>query len=75
MSRRPVLFVVPDGAVTKASPEKCRSCGAPVAWITTAAGKWMPLSLAKAERNVLGETVAPSHFSDCEFAAQHRRAR
>lgn len=68
-----LVFVVPEGAASKG--EKCRSCGASVAWITTAAGKWMPLSLAKAERNVIGETVAPSHFSDCEFAAQHRRPR
>ena len=70
---RPLVFVVPEGAAAKG--EKCRSCGAAVAWITTTAGKWMPLSLAKAERNVLGETVAPSHFSDCPNAQQHRRGR
>lgn len=69
--KRVVVFTVPEGA----REERCRSCEASVAWVLTEAGKWMPLSLAKAERNVLGELVAPSHFSDCPNAAQHRRSK
>lgn len=71
MSRSPITFTIPPDAVEK----PCSSCGKPVVFITTPKGKWMPLSVSLAERNVLGERVAPSHFSDCPNAQQHRRPR
>ena len=65
------LLNVPD----KAKREACRSCGAQVAFVTSSSGKWMPVSLAKATRNIFGELEAPSHFADCPNADQHRRKR
>jgi len=70
-ARQPVVFPIPS----RAPVHTCSSCGAPVVFITTAKGKWMPLSLNKAKSNVLGERVAPSHFSDCPNAAQHRKSK
>ena len=72
--RPPLLFPVPPNAEVT----KCRSCGMTVVWILTDAtpkkpSKRMPLSITKAETNVLGERVAPSHFSDCEQADQWRK--
>jgi len=54
----------------------CRSCGAPIVFLKTASGKWMPVN---------AETITPgdeqfeprsghvSHFSDCSAADQWRR--
>jgi hypothetical protein len=66
----------------------CRSCGAPIIWVLTEAGKRMPLD-AKPEkrwtidplalrlnpdapRARLGDTHV-SHFATCPNAAQHRK--
>lgn len=43
---------------------KCRSCGAPMAFVTTKQGKAMPLSLATIEERE-GVRYALPHFIDC----------
>ena len=56
----------------------CRSCGAEIVWVTTPAGKQMPL-----DPHVLtvvadgGETVRGrvSHFASCPNAAAHRKRK
>lgn len=53
-------YLIPAGA----REGTCRSCGAPVVWITTAKGSAMPLSTATIEERG-GERYALSHFSDC----------
>lgn len=45
------------------------------AWIVTAGGKRMPISLRTIALNVLGEREGESHFADCPNAAQHRKVR
>jgi hypothetical protein len=67
---------------------ECKSCGAEVLWVLTAAGKKMPLSVASQERRFVFDADATvsdkeprfklvetyiSHFADCPFADQHRR--
>lgn len=53
-------YLIPAGA----RAGSCRSCGAPVLWITTAKGSAMPLSVATIEERD-GERYALSHFADC----------
>lgn len=66
---------------------QCKSCGAPIVWIVTPAGKNMPLDaktetlwLLDAEGAQEGSPRAKpvqarrSHFSSCPNADQHRRA-
>lgn len=55
-----------------ARPGACRSCDAAVAWITTPAGKAMPLSL-KTARTIDGKRYALSHFADCVDAKKWSR--
>lgn len=57
-ARPPVRFEIPAGALARS----CRGCGAPVYWITTAAGKAMPVDLD-----------GVSHFATCPQAAKFRR--
>lgn len=68
----------------------CRSCGAPILWVKTEAGKRMPID-AKPERRVVLDPLAVrlgadeltarvvdtyvSHFATCPNAAQHRKAK
>lgn len=57
-------------------PERCRSCGADIVWITTVAGKHAPCDKRKRSvTTVDGRTVVghESHFSTCRNADQHRR--
>lgn len=62
--------------------DTCRSCQAPIIWCTSASGRPMPLD-AKPEKRVVvddhqvGRVVDAyvSHFSTCEFAAQHRKSK
>jgi hypothetical protein len=56
-------YLVPASMVA-GNVARCRGCDAFVMWVTTAAGKRMPL-------NVNGT----SHFSDCPRAASFRRPR
>lgn len=52
---------------------RCRSCGAGVYWIVTAAGRRMPLSARTLHEPEAGRRVAQSHFADCPNAAAHRK--
>jgi hypothetical protein len=68
---------------------KCRSCGAPLLWAQTTAGKNMPLDAAPTAngnielRHGLARYVTPdanattprytSHFATCPNAGQHRK--
>ena len=70
----------PGGAVTT-----CRSCGAPIEWAVSPAGKRLPLDVAFGPGNLLldqhgvarvvrdGEGTRRSHFASCPNAGQHRR--
>lgn len=65
----------------------CSSCGAPIVWATTEAGKAIPLSAATKQARVVVEegpdgklyatvkTTYLSHFVDCANAARHRKPR
>jgi hypothetical protein len=60
MPRPPKIFPIPpDAAITN-----YRSCGAQIAWITTEAGKKMPVN-----------ADGISHFATCPQANQHRSPR
>lgn len=65
---RPKEYPVPSNEQARA----CRSCGAPIVWTVTEAGKSIPLSLTKV-RVVDGQRLAPTHFADCPHADQWRR--
>lgn len=67
--RRRVEFYVPPSARLTG----CKSCGVPVWWIRTAAGRHMPLSQATVREDESGRRFAESHFADCPFASCHRR--
>lgn len=60
---RPREYVLPDNAW----PVNCQSCGAAMAFVTTANGKAMPLSLATIETRD-GVRYALPHFVDCPDA-------
>lgn len=66
----------------------CKSCGAAIKWITTPAGKTMPLDdkprtmflIDGDALNSLNPSARPvqvreSHFSTCPQASEHRRPR
>ncbi len=55
-----MTFDIPAGT----PPATCRSCGAVIFWIKTAAGKSMPC-----------DADGTSHFATCAFAAQHRKPK
>jgi len=44
------------------SEQKCRSCGAPIEWVKTDAGKWMPV-----------DPDGTSHFATCPDAEKWRK--
>ncbi len=46
----------------------CRSCGAPIAWVTGARGGHMPLDLGTVEQRD-GVTHALNHFARCPQGA------
>lgn len=52
-----------------ATIQRCRSCGAPVWWGKTAAGKWNPFDV------VDGERTRVTHFSTCPQASQWSKRR
>lgn len=70
---------------------KCRSCGAEILWIKTAAGKDMPLSVASKQKRYvsqIGEAMNYgsadvwgqvdtylSHFADCVDADKFRKKK
>ncbi len=61
--------------------DKCRSCQAPIVWVTSATTRRaMPLDAKPEKRVVVDEhhvgrvvDAYTSHFATCEFAAQHRK--
>lgn len=58
--------------------EQCRSCGAPLKWIKSANGKWMPCD-AKSTSVVMatGQVVIghQSHFATCPDAGKWRKPK
>jgi hypothetical protein len=62
----------------------CKSCRAPIVWVTTESGKPMPLDFRSERRFVVHEDKAGkpvavstntyvSHFATCPDAAKHRK--
>lgn len=57
-------------------PQACTSCGAPIIWLRTVAGKQAPCEVRRLSvtttdgRTVLGHE---SHFAHCPEAAKHRK--
>ena len=60
----PKRFVIPPNA----RDAKCKSCGAPIAWVKTTAGKNMPVDTS-------AEHYGESHFAHCPNADAHRKPR
>ncbi len=56
---RVITFEIPDAA----DRGTCRSCGEPIAWVITDAGKRMPVELSSRE----------SHFARCPQATKWRK--
>ena len=56
---------------------RCHSCHAPIVWLTTRAGKHMPVDAAGvlADDRQFDSTRHISHFATCPNANQHRRLR
>lgn len=57
---------------------RCRSCGARIVWIETAAGKKMPLDEKKATVVLDDGTVVTgrvSHFATCPQAGEWRKGK
>lgn len=72
--RPQATFTVP--AATRAA--QCRSCGAEVFWITTDAGRQMPVDVNVEGGRTPGVDAdgrGISHFATCPFADEHRRPR
>lgn len=59
-------FIVPDWAKPepKPQPAACRSCGAPIAWVVTNAGKRAPI-----------DPDGTNHFATCPQAESWRKPR
>jgi len=57
-----------------AEESRCRSCGAPIVWIVTTAGRRMPLDLASVEERE-GKRYAESHFVACPQRREWRRSK
>ena len=56
---------------------RCRSCGAPIIWMSTSKGRTMPVNrnpdYVQDKVFVPGKHV--SHFATCPNAVKHRKAR
>lgn len=59
------------------SANRCDSCQAPVRWLKTATGKWIPVnpSTVQPADTLFDPTKHVSHFAECPNADQHRRPR
>jgi hypothetical protein len=57
-----------------AEPQKCRSCGAAIAWGVTLTGKPVPLDLAHV-RVIDGQRYAVTHFAYCPHGPHWRAKR
>jgi hypothetical protein len=65
---RPGEYPLPAGE----APGTCRSCGAPIVWTVTDAGRRIPLDLATARR-CGAQRVALTHFATCPDGRQWRK--
>ena len=63
--------------MTDSRIKPCRSCGADVIFISTRAGKSMPINAdtARPEDELFDHTRHKSHFSTCPKADKHRNPR
>lgn len=63
--------------MTGMTPRPCRSCGAPLIWGLTAAGKRMPVDATDPLLAPIARVVDTyvSHFATCPKAAEHRQPR
>ncbi len=62
----------------KARTRECRSCGSPIVWMKTAAGKNMPVdadTVYDPDVEIFDKDVHTSHFATCPDAVRHRRGR
>lgn len=70
-------MALPDGM----DPAECRSCKAPIYWVTTATGKKMPVDRGGEQKVFMKDGVGhvvrvyQSHFVSCPNASQHRKPR
>lgn len=58
------------------APATCRSCGAPIRWATTVAGKAMPLNAdfrLQHEGRRMWVEAKDTHWGSCPNANEHRR--
>lgn len=62
-------------------PGECRSCKAPIYWVTTHNGRKMPVDRGAGQAVVMRDGLAyvertyQSHFKSCPDAATHRKGR
>lgn len=63
-------------------PDRCRSCGTPLKWIKTPAGKNMPVNITSREERIamvggvgVVSTTYVCHFVTCPDAGKFRRAK
>lgn len=61
-------YPIPHGE----QPTTCKSCGAPIVWTRTAAGKPIPLDLARV-RGEGEQREALTHFATCPEGRQWRK--
>jgi hypothetical protein len=66
--------------MTDAAPEQkliahCRSCLAPICWLRTVSGKWMPVNAETAEEGdeVFQHGKHVSHYATCPQGSRWRR--
>jgi hypothetical protein len=62
--RKPLVYAIPP----ETSMAMCSSCGAGIHWVTTAAGKSMPV-------DAYDPTKGQPHWGSCKFASQHKKKR
>ena len=55
----------------------CSSCGAPIVWFKTEAGKWAPVDAGTVEAADMNLDITrhKSHFATCPNAPSHRKRK
>jgi hypothetical protein len=78
MVAQQILFDGPQPGEYEVSPgyavRACASCGAPITWVETAAGKAIPLTVASI-RTIDGARYGMTHFTTCPHAREWRKAK
>jgi len=77
------MWIFPIDTEDLAHPKQCKSCGKPIYWAKTQAGKLAPINAdfkALKTLSIDGETLQllgayASHFSTCPQANQFRKKR